>query len=157
MAKIRIIVVDRTRTSFLREGEDHYLRRLRKYVPVEWIEVKGNKIHGKRSPKEIMGPEGKRIQGKLDPKATLVVLDRSGRQYDSSGLARWIEKLFNVGSGSIDLVVGGPLGISKEVLGLSRERLSLSRLTLTHEICRLLLLEQLYRAMTILRGEKYHK
>ncbi|MBW2029030.1 MAG: 23S rRNA (pseudouridine(1915)-N(3))-methyltransferase RlmH [Deltaproteobacteria bacterium] len=157
MAKIRIIVVDRTRMSFLREGEDHYLGRLRKYVPVEWIEVKGNKVDGKRSPEEVMGLEGKRIQGKLDPRATLVVLDRSGRQYDSLGLARWMEGLFNKGTGSIDLVVGGPLGVSKEVLGLSRERLSLSRLTLTHEMCRLLLLEQLYRAMTILRGEKYHK
>lgn len=157
MAKIRIIVVDKTRSSFLREGEAHYLKRLGRYVAVEWVEIKPVKISGKRSPREIIALEGKRIQEKRDADAYLIALDRRGRQYDSVGLARRIERLFNEGTGLIELVVGGPLGLSDEISGNSHEKLSLSRLTLTHEMCRLVLLEQLYRAMTILRGGKYHK
>ncbi|MBW1996682.1 MAG: 23S rRNA (pseudouridine(1915)-N(3))-methyltransferase RlmH [Deltaproteobacteria bacterium] len=157
MPRIRIIVVDRTRSEFLREGEAYYLQRLRRYIPVEWIEVKPVKIQGNRPSKDIIALEGKRIQEKRDTNAHMVVLDGAGRQYDSLELAEWIGGLFHRGVRSIEFIVGGPLGLSDEVSRISNEALSLSRLTLTHEMCRLVLLEQLYRAMTILRGEKYHK
>ncbi len=157
MLKLRIIVVDRTRSSFLKEGESFYLERLRKYVQVEWVEVKPARIR-KGSPEEkILGTEGKAITRKVAPRDYLVPLDRSGHQFDSKALAAWLESLSTRTEGWVSFIIGGPLGLSKELLNRAGKILSLSRLTLTHEMSRLLLLEQLYRAFTILRGEKYHK
>jgi len=155
--KLKVIVVDRTRSPFLKEGESFYLRRLRKYVQVEWVEVKPAKIKKGRPEEEILAAEGQAIARKLGPRDCLVPLDRSGHQYDSEGLAAWLDKLSTSTGGWISFIIGGPLGLSKELLDRAHKILSLSRLTLTHEMSRLLLLEQLYRAFTIMRGEKYHK
>lgn len=157
MLKIRIIVVDRTRTSFLREGEAFYLERLRRYARMEQTDVKPARISKGRPEKEILGEEGKAILRRLAPRDYMVALDRSGDQYDSEELARWLDRTGARSGGLLSFVIGGPLGLSKEVLDRAREVLSLSRLTLTHEMIRLVFLEQLYRAFTILRGEKYHK
>jgi 23S rRNA (pseudouridine1915-N3)-methyltransferase len=157
MLKIRIIVVDRTRSAFLREGESHYLRRLRKYVHVDWEEVKpASIVKGKRD-EEVLNAEGEFLARKISPKDYLVALDRAGDSLDSEELARWLEDLSRRAPAGVSFVIGGPLGLSKSVLDRAQKVLSLSRLTLTHEMSRLLLLEQLYRAMTILKGEKYHK
>lgn len=157
MHRIRLIVVDRTRAPFLREGEAHYLERLRKYTQVEWVEVRPEKIRKGRSEKEILDKEGGAISKRYTARDYLVALDRSGRTCDSEELAGWLDRLSVDVGGWITFAIGGPLGLSREVLGRADEILSLSRLTLTHEMTRLVLLEQLYRAFTILRGEKYHK
>jgi 23S rRNA (pseudouridine1915-N3)-methyltransferase len=157
MLKIRIIVVDRTRSAFLREGESFYLRRLRKYVQADWEEVRPVKmVKGKRD-EEILDAEGEFLSRKLSPKDYVVALDRAGEPLDSEALARWLEHLSRRAPGGVSFLIGGPLGLSKKLLNRAQKVLSLSRLTLTHEMSRLLLLEQLYRAMTILKGEKYHK
>jgi 23S rRNA (pseudouridine1915-N3)-methyltransferase len=155
--KIKIIVVDRTRSSFLKEGELFYLKRLRGYVRVEWTEVKPAKATKTRPGGEVQCIEGERISKKLAPKDYVVSLDRAGHLQDSKTLAEWLGALPERGERSIAFVIGGALGLSKEFLQQSHEILSLSRLTLTHEMSRLVLLEQLYRGFTILRGEKYHK
>jgi len=155
--KLRIIVIDRTRSSFLKEGESFYLERLRRYVQVEWVEVKPAKIRKGRPEQEILGTESDAIARKVAPRDYLVPLDRSGQQFDSEALTAWLESLSTRTQGWISFIIGGPLGLSKELLDRADKILSLSRLTLTHEMSRLLLLEQLYRAFTILRGEKYHK
>ena len=157
MIKIKIIVVDRTRSSFLKEGESFYLKRLRRYAQVEWIEVRPAKITKGRATRDILNEEGQAITRKLAQGDYVVALDRSGRQYDSEGLSRWLNALSVRMGGWVSMIIGGPLGLSEKILSESRESLSLSKLTLTHEMCRLLLLEQFYRAFTILRGEKYHK
>lgn len=157
MLKIRIIVVDRTRSAFLKEGESFYLKRLRKYVPVDWEEVKPAKIVKGKRDEEVLNAEGEFLFRKISSKDYLVALDRAGEPLDSEGLARWLEGLSHQGPGGVSFVIGGPLGLSRSVLDRAQKVLSLSRLTLTHEMSRLLLLEQLYRAMTILKGEKYHK
>jgi 23S rRNA (pseudouridine1915-N3)-methyltransferase len=157
MSKIRIIVVDRTRASFLKEGEEAYLSRLRNYAPVEWIEVKPVKISKGRNAEEILGEEAREIKRHILPKDYVIALERAGRQYGSEELAAWLEGLFGKGMGSLAFVIGGPLGLSGQITSQAKGVLSLSRLTLTHEMTRLILLEQLYRAFTILRGEKYHK
>jgi 23S rRNA (pseudouridine1915-N3)-methyltransferase len=157
MLKIRIIVVDRTRSAFLREGESFYLRRLRKYVQVDWEEVRPVRmVKGKRD-EEILNAEGEFLSRKISPKDYVVALDRAGDPLDSEELARWLERLSRRAPGGVSFLIGGPLGLSKSLLDRAQKVLSLSRLTLTHEMSRLLLLEQLYRAMTILKGEKYHK
>jgi 23S rRNA (pseudouridine1915-N3)-methyltransferase len=157
MLKMRIIVVDRTRSPFLKEGEVFYLDRLRKYVQVDWVEVKPVKISQGRPAPEILAGEGERIVQRLTQGDYSVCLDRSGNQYDSEKFAAWLNSLINKGEQWVSFIIGGPLGLSKDILHRSREVLSLSQFTLTHEMSRLILLEQLYRAFTILRGEKYHK
>jgi len=157
LLKLRVIVVNRTRSPFLKSGEAFYLDRLNKYARVEWIEVKPAVIKKGREPKEVLGVEAQAIIKRLTPGDFLVALDRTGHQYDSVGLADWLDKLSVDQSGWISFVIGGPLGLSKALMKKAQKVLSLSRLTLTHEMCRLLLLEQIYRAFTIIKGEKYHK
>ena len=157
MIKIRIIVVDRTRSPFLAEGEAFYLKRLQNYAQVEWIEVKPVKMTKGRPEEEILRLEGQALIRKRGPKDHLVALDRTGRQYGSEEFAGRLEKVALNASGGITFMIGGPLGLSGDVLAESDEILSLSRFTFTHEMSRVLLLEQIYRAFTILKGEKYHK
>jgi 23S rRNA (pseudouridine1915-N3)-methyltransferase len=157
MLKIRFIVVDRTRAPFLKEGESHYLERLRKYARVEWIEVKPVKIEKGRPTEDVLALEEQSIAKRLKPHDYLVSLDRTGNQYDSQELSSWLNKLSTNTRGWVCFTIGGPLGLSKKLLARSHRVLSLSRLTLTHEMSRLFLLEQLYRAFTILQGQKYHK
>ena len=157
MPKIKIIVVDHTRSPFLKEGEVFYLNRLRKYIQVEWVKVKPVKISQGGSEQKILALEGERITQRLGQNDYSVCLDRSGNQYDSERLAAWLDSLLNRAEQWVSFIIGGPLGLSKDILHRSREVLSLSQFTLTHEMSRLILLEQLYRAFTILRGQKYHK
>jgi 23S rRNA (pseudouridine1915-N3)-methyltransferase len=157
MIKIRIIVVDRTRSPFLAEGAAFYFKRLQNYAQVEWIEVKPVKMTKGRSEEEILNLEGQALIRKRAPKDYLVVLDRSGRQYASEEFSSRLEKVALNAGGGITFMIGGPLGLSKDVLAEADEILSLSKFTLTHEMSRVFLLEQIYRAFTILKGEKYHK
>lgn len=156
MLKIKIVVVDRTRAGFLKEGEEFYLKRLKRYAQVEWVEVKPVPIKKGRQDEEIVALEGQVIDKSLLPKEYLIALDRQGAAYDSEGLAARVEHLTHSQS-QLAFVIGGPLGLSKEIVSKADEVIALSKLTLTHEMSRLVLLEQLYRAFTILRGEKYHK
>lgn len=152
-----MIVVDRTRTPYLREGESVYLDRLKNYAQVDWVEVKPVKMMKGRPEEDILAIEGKAIKGKVNSRDYLVALDRSGHAYDSEGLAVWLERLSVDVGGWVSFVIGSPLGLSKDILTRAHRVVSLSKLTLTHEMTRLVLLEQLYRAFTIMRGEKYHK
>jgi 23S rRNA (pseudouridine1915-N3)-methyltransferase len=157
MIKIRILVVDRTRSPFLAEGEAFYLKRLKTYAQVEWIEVKPVKMTKGRPQEEILRLEGQALIRKKGPKDYLVALDRTGRQYGSEEFAGRLEKVALNANGGVAFMIGGPLGLSGEALAEADEILSLSKFTLTHEMSRVLLLEQIYRAFTILKGEKYHK
>lgn len=157
MIKIRIIVADRTRSPFLAEGEAFYLKRLQSYAQVEWVEVKPVRMTKGRPEEEILHLEGQALIRKRGPKDYLVALDRTGRQYGSEEFAGRLEKVAMNAGGGITFMIGGPLGLSGDVLAESDEILSLSRFTFTHEMSRVLLLEQIYRAFTILKGEKYHK
>jgi 23S rRNA (pseudouridine1915-N3)-methyltransferase len=157
MLRIKVIVVDRTRESFLQDGEAFYLERIRRYATLEWLEARPAKSPKGRPEEEIVVEEGQSLLKRLAPRDYAVSLDRTGRPRSSEELARWLETLTERGTDSVAFLIGGPLGLSKEALARSREILSLSSLTLTHEMTRLLLLEQIYRAFTIIKGERYHK
>lgn len=157
MLKINIIVVGRTRAPFLLQGERFYLERLSRYVKTGWVEVKAARMTKGRPDAEIIKEEGLSLLKRVAPDDYKIPLDRNGVQYDSCGLARRLESLSRHAGGRVCFLVGGALGMSEEVIGRGNEVLSLSSLTLTHEMTRLLLLEQLYRACTIMAGEKYHK
>lgn len=155
--KIKIIVVDRTRSPFIKGGEADYTRRMKKFAPVEWIEVKPVKIEKGISDDMVRQREGEAIFKKLDINDYVIALDSGGKQYDSENLAAWIESLSIKVRGSVCFIIGGSVGLSPEILNKADQVLSLSKLTLTHEMCRLLLIEQIYRAFTIIKGHKYHK
>ena len=157
MLKIKFIVVDRTRSPFLREGEAHYLDRLKRYAQIEWVEIKPSRIVKGRSGQEILDTEGREITKRLASSDYLIALDLSGKQYDSEGLASWLKDLRTGIRGKACFVVGGPVGLSKKIIDQADTILSLSRLTLTHEMSRLFLIEQLYRAFTIIEGHRYHR
>jgi 23S rRNA (pseudouridine1915-N3)-methyltransferase len=157
MLRIKLIVVDRTKQPFLKEGESFYIRRVRRYAALEWIEVRPAKITKGRPDEEILAEEARNIAKRIAKNDYTVALDRSGRSLTSEDLAFWLECLQGKGVECVTFLIGGPLGLSKGALADSREILSLSAFTLTHEMSRLVLLEQIYRAFTILRGEKYHK
>lgn len=140
----------------MKEGESFYLKRLKRYAQTEWVEVKPAGIKKGRPTDGILEKEGALISKRLDPKDHIFALDRSGKGYNSEGLAGRIEEL-SLTSNCICFIIGGPLGLSKEILARAHEVFSLSRLTLTHEMSRLILLEQIYRSFTIMHGEKYHK
>lgn len=156
MTKIKFIVVGNTRSPFLREGERFYLERIGRYAPVEWVEIKAQKVTKGRSREEIIKVEAQAIAKKCLPDDHIIALDLKGKAYDSEGLAALVERLSQTPK-RLCFVIGGPLGLAREVLDTARHRIALSRLTLTHEMSRLVLLEQIYRAHTIIRGEKYHK
>jgi 23S rRNA (pseudouridine1915-N3)-methyltransferase len=156
VSRIRIVVVGQTKLPFILEGQQFYLDRLRHYTTVRWSELKSVPAKRKTPEKSVKGQEGVSILRNIDDREYVMALDRKGKMYDSRGLASHLEKTF-MNHDRLVFVIGGVLGLSEDVLKRAHAVLSLSRLTFTHEMTRLILPEQLYRAFTILRGEKYHK
>ena len=137
-------------------GCDDYLKRLRRYFPVETIEVPEVDMN-RHSREEVLAAEGERLLKRLPAGAHVIALDRErGKPISSEELAQKLSALGVSGRSHVAFVLGGPLGLSPEVLQRADERLSLGDITLPHAVARIVLLEQLYRAVKIERGEKYH-
>ncbi|MFP3927830.1 MAG: 23S rRNA (pseudouridine(1915)-N(3))-methyltransferase RlmH, partial [Desulfobacteraceae bacterium] len=139
MLRLKIVVVDKTRSPFLREGEAFYLERLRRYARTEWEEVKPVRLKKGRSEEEAVKEEGRLLLRRLSRDDHPIALDREGGQYDSVGFSRLLEHLASRPAGFVSILIGGPLGLSREVVEGSALVLSLSRMTLTHEMSRLVL------------------
>ncbi len=149
--KFKFIWVGKTKNKNYAALQDEYLQRLSHFVKCETVEVRDSAPH---EGKEI---EGKRILEKLNHSSFVCLLDVAGRGISSPQLASEIEKWQNAGHKEITFVIGGPDGISQEVADKAGLVLSLSFLTFTHEMARVVMLEQLYRAYTIIRGFPYQK
>ncbi len=154
--KIRLICVGRLSLSFLRDGAAEYRQRLQRYLPVEIVELKEEKSGGKTRPETIRQREGQALLAQIRRPGVLWALDEKGQQTDSAGLARLLEQEMTAGCRHLNIVIGGAWGLSTEVTGSADRVLSLSRLTFTHQMARLIALEQLYRGLTIIRNEPYH-
>ncbi len=160
MPKITILAVGRCKEKFQKEAIKEYQKRLSKYCESEILEVEDLKIKEKISEKEkekILEIEGERILKKIPDGSYLFVLDVHGKEMDSIAFEKKISEIFLLGKSHLTFVIGGSLGISKEVVQKADFRLSLSPMTFTHLMSREILLEQLYRAMKIRNGEVYHK
>ncbi|MDX1651508.1 MAG: 23S rRNA (pseudouridine(1915)-N(3))-methyltransferase RlmH [Brumimicrobium sp.] len=153
---LKIIYVGKTGKSFLIEGEKEYASRLGHYLKLEVIEIPDVKNARKLSAQEIKNKEGEAIKTKLKPGEKIFLLDEKGKEYTSVGLAKFLQKQFNSGGQGLTFIIGGPYGFSDEIYDLSSGKVSLSQLTFSHQMVRMFFLEQLYRAMTILKGEPYH-
>jgi 23S rRNA (pseudouridine1915-N3)-methyltransferase len=150
-----IVAVGRLR-GWAAEGCEDYLARLRRYFPVAVVEVPEEDMN-RRSAEEALAAEGDRVLKRIPAGAHTVALDRErGKQLSSEELVRKISSLGVSGRSHVAFVLGGPLGLSPEVLERANERLSFGPVTLPHALARVVLLEQLYRAVKIGRGEKYH-
>ena len=138
------------------QASDDYLKRLRRYFPVEFIEVAEEDMN-RRSPEEVLSAETSRLLKRIPSGAYVIALDRErGKPLSSEELAQRLAALGLSGRSHVAFVLGGPLGLSAELLGRADEVLSFGRITLPHALARVVLLEQLYRAAKIERGEKYH-
>lgn len=153
--KIKLIVIGRTDESYLKDGITKYLERLKHYVNFEFIILNDIKLGKKANIILQKEMEGKLILEKVNLNDFLVLLDENGEQFSSMNFSNYIQKRMNAGNDLI-FVVGGPFGFSEELYSRANAKISLSKMTFSHQMVRLFFVEQIYRAFTILKGEKYH-
>ena len=154
--KTVLLVVGKTTDRHFIASIDEYVKRIRHYIPfdIEVIpELRGTKNMSEKDQKER---EGELIQKALQSGDYIVLLDEHGQERRSVDFAQWMQKRFASSPRRLVFVVGGPYGFSDSIHKLGREEISLSQMTLSHQMIRLLFVEQVYRIMTILNGEPYH-
>ncbi len=154
--KIAFLNIGRTTESWLRDGLAIYESRLRHYVPFEMIYLQEARQAKSQPEKWQKESEGKIILSALANYDFKVLLDERGKAMNSSGFSVFLQNAMNRGTKSLAFVAGGPFGFSEEVYKAVPGRISLSEMTFSHQMIRLLFLEQLYRGFTIIRGEPYH-
>lgn len=158
--KISIICVGKIKEKYLKEGIGEYSKRLSRYCGLQIIEVDDEQAPESLSTAQetqVKRKESERIMAKLKEGAFLIVLDVKGEKASSEGFASTLQQCFNRGRSNITFVIGGSLGLDAELVSKADMRLSLSDMTFPHQLTRLILLEQLYRAFKIINGETYHK
>ncbi|MFT9598764.1 23S rRNA (pseudouridine(1915)-N(3))-methyltransferase RlmH [Mesobacillus sp.] len=157
---ISIVTVGKLKEKYLKQGIEEYLKRLGSYAKVEVIEVPDEKAPEELSETEMIQvkqKEGERILAKIGLDTYVIALAINGKLKSSEELADTLDKLATYGKSKIAFVIGGSLGLSDEVLKRADEQLSFSKMTFPHQLMRLILVEQIYRAFRINRGEPYHK
>lgn len=155
--KIKTIFVGKLQDRYLKEGIDTYLGRISRYAQVDLIEVEDDAVTVKADHSRAKEREAERILKRVSPDSVLVALDEKGKGMTSPDIAGFIQKLRDSGTKEISFAVGGSLGLGEKVRERADLVLSLSQMTFTHQMVRIILLEQIYRAFTIIKGEPYHK
>ena len=157
---ISIVTVGKLKEKYLKQGIEEYTKRLGPFAKIDVIEVPDEKAPENLSETEMMQvkkAEGDRILSKISPDAHVIALAINGKMKTSEQLARDLDELATYGKSKIAFVIGGSLGLSNEVLQRANDTLSFSKMTFPHQLMRLILVEQVYRAFKINRGEPYHK
>ena len=157
---IRIIACGKLKEKWMREGCEEYLKRLGPYEKITVTEVADEKAPETNSAAEneiVKNREGRNLLKQIKDDEYVILLDLAGREMDSEQLAQNIQGLYNRSRSKIDFVIGGSLGVSPELIQRADQRWKLSPNTFPHQLCRILVLEQIYRAFRILRNEPYHK
>jgi 23S rRNA (pseudouridine1915-N3)-methyltransferase len=154
--KIKLIYTGKTGKPFLVEGEKEYENRLKHYIKYEKIELPDIKNANKLTPEEIKNKESEQILKKIDKSDHLILLDDKGKEFSSMEFSKFLEKKMNSGIKSLCFVIGGPYGFHQKIYTLANQKVSLSKMTFSHQMIRMIFLEQVYRSFTILKGEPYH-
>ncbi|WP_045458515.1 23S rRNA (pseudouridine(1915)-N(3))-methyltransferase RlmH [Sporocytophaga myxococcoides] len=154
--KIKLLVVGKTEEDFMNEGIDKYISRLKHYISFEFITIPDVKGGSKLTTLKLKEEEGKLILAKVTAGDQLILLDEKGKDFSSREFSGFIQKKMNSGAQALIFVIGGAFGFSDEVYEKAKDQISLSKMTFSHQMVRLFFTEQLYRAFTILKGEKYH-
>lgn len=157
---ISVVSVGKLKEKYLKMGIEEYLKRLNSYAKVEVIEVADEKAPEELSELEMIQvkqKEGERILAKISQDTYVIALAINGKMQSSEELADTLDKLATYGRSKIAFIIGGSLGLSEEVLKRANEKLSFSKMTFPHQLMKLILVEQIYRAFRINRNEPYHK
>ena len=153
--KITLLVVGKTADERLHSLIGEYQQRLKHYVPFDFVVIPDIKNAKSLSQEQLKAAEGQAILTALTPAMDVVLLDEHGREFRSIEYADFLQKKMASGK-DLTLVIGGAYGFSQEVYARANGKLSLSQMTFSHQMIRIMAIEQIYRAMTILRGEPYH-
>ncbi|EAT14599.1 23S rRNA (pseudouridine(1915)-N(3))-methyltransferase RlmH [Desulfuromonas acetoxidans] len=155
--KLTILCVGKLSLPFLKEGRDEYRQRLKRYLPVDEIELKEEKRGGKKATADfVRNHEAEALTARIPAGSYVIGLDEKGRRLSSEKLAANLERHMNQGTANVCLIIGGAYGLTEALRQRCDSLLSLSDMTMTHQMARMFLYEQLYRAMTIIRREPYH-
>lgn len=155
--KLSIIAVGRLKMSFTQDGCDEYLTRLRRHFPFKVVEVKEPNRRSGGTVAKWRSQEAEALTAALPKPGLVVALDEGGQTWDSAGFARWLGERRDDGVPEIAFLIGGPDGLDPTIRKRADKIWSLGRVTLPHELARLVLAEQLYRAGMILAGAPYHR
>ena len=158
--KIKIYAIGHLKEAYLKQGINEYLKRLEAYTQVEIVEVDDEGVPNNPSPKDIenvKNKEGQKILKQLKNNEYLIGLDLVKKQPSSVEFAKYLEDKFVLGGSNISFAIGGSYGLSDELKKRCNDRIGLSNMTFLHQMTRLILLEQIYRAFKINRNEVYHK
>ncbi|HAE91465.1 MAG TPA: 23S rRNA (pseudouridine(1915)-N(3))-methyltransferase RlmH [Tissierella sp.] len=157
---IRIIGVGKIKEKYIQEGIKEFTKRLSRYCSLDIVEIDDEKAPESLSEKEmdmVKNKEGDKILSKIPQSSFVIALVIEGKQLSSEDLSINMKELMINGTNDISFVIGGSLGLSKDVINRSNFKLSFSKMTFPHQLMRLILLEQIYRGWRIMRGEPYHK
>ncbi len=154
--KISLILNGKTEDDYIIKGFSVYEQRLKHYIPFETTVIPALRNTKAMSIEQQKQKEGELILKGLQPSDKLILLDENGKEHSSVSYSQFIQKEMNSGIKNLVFVVGGPYGFSDEVYKRANGKISLSKMTFSHQMVRLFFVEQLYRAMTILRNEPYH-
>jgi len=158
--KITVIAVGKLKEKYLKDGIAEYSKRLSRFCDLNIIEVADEQVPESLSSaqeEQVKKKEAERILKNISSGSLLIVLDIKGKKLDSEGFASKLQSFFLSGNSNITFVIGGSLGLDGELARKADFRLSLSDMTFPHQLTRLILLEQLFRAFKIINGEAYHK
>jgi 23S rRNA (pseudouridine1915-N3)-methyltransferase len=154
--KITLILIGKTNDAYLKDGIDIYWKRLKNYISIELRVIPDLKSTKNLSFEQQKEMEGNLILNSLKPSDQVVLLDEKGKQCSSVEFSEYLQKKMTGNTKNLVFVIGGPYGFSQAVYARSKESISLSPMTFSHQMVRLIFIEQIYRAFTILKGEPYH-
>ncbi|MEW5571038.1 23S rRNA (pseudouridine(1915)-N(3))-methyltransferase RlmH [Rossellomorea marisflavi] len=157
---ITIITVGKLKEKYLKQGIAEYTKRLGAYTKIDIVELadeKAPEVLSDSEMQQVKNKEGERILSKISPDHHVIALAIQGKMKSSEELADTLDKLATYGKSKVAFIIGGSLGLSDDVLKRADEKLSFSKMTFPHQLMRLVLVEQVYRAFRINRGEPYHK
>jgi 23S rRNA (pseudouridine1915-N3)-methyltransferase len=154
--KVKLLAIGKTDEPYLKKGMKEYETRIQRYLSLEIVEIPGLKNASHLGKKEWKAREAAKILPFLTPLDVIILLDEKGKEMSSVEFSSFLNQKFSSGSKNLVFVIGGPFGFDESLKKKAHFQLSLSQMTFSHQMVRLFFLEQLYRALTILRNESYH-
>ncbi len=154
--RIKLVLIGKTDSDFLKQGIEEYTKRLKHYLNFNMVIIPDIKNVKNLSEIQQKQKEGELLINQIGTGDFVVLLDEKGKEYSSVEFSKFIEKQMISGLRNLTFMVGGPYGFSDEVYKKANSKLALSRMTFSHQMVRMIFVEQLYRAMTIIKGEPYH-
>lgn len=155
--KIKIIALGKIKEKFIKSGIEEFLKRLTPYASLSVREINPTEIKDPNLTEKALSDEGDKILSEIKPTDYVITMEIKGKEFSSEEFAKKIEELTNAGTQEIVFVIGSSNGIGKNVSARADLKMSMSRMTFLHEFARLILIEQIYRAFKIIKGETYHK